>query len=291
MFQNFKNKLLSTRDNTKILISLSKGIIAQSRSVCVDNDPSTWEYSCFSQNGEDGVLDFLISKIHHPNYKLLELGCSDGLENNSTWQIVTKKYSGLAIDINAKYIERAMRNIGPYSLAFKYLCHQVTPNSKDFIFNNLNCLEPDIFSIDIDSYDFEVCKNLFESSFRPSIVVCEFNSAFGPQDSIYTNYEKYLKNRRNIPSEYLSIIYGCSFQAWQKFFEKYNYTLIHVNYSGVNLFFVNKNKFDFYFLNNIIKPIFRDNIIQFSKTNLNPENQYNIIKYINNKYDIFSVLD
>jgi hypothetical protein len=60
--------------------------------------PESWEFSGFSQNGEDGLLDFITTRLLEPNRYFVEIGCSDGLENNTTWLALCRNYSGLMID-------------------------------------------------------------------------------------------------------------------------------------------------------------------------------------------------
>src|SRR6266704_2860828 len=48
-------------------------------------DPATWEFCGFSQSGEDGVIDYLCEQIVHKNRYFVEIGASNGMENNSSW--------------------------------------------------------------------------------------------------------------------------------------------------------------------------------------------------------------
>ena len=47
------------------------------------------EYSNFSQNGEDGIIEFLSNKLLNNNKFFIDMGCGNGLENNSTNLILT----------------------------------------------------------------------------------------------------------------------------------------------------------------------------------------------------------
>ena len=44
--------------------------------------PATWEFSGFSQNGEDGILDVLRHQLTRSNRYFIEIGAADGIENN-----------------------------------------------------------------------------------------------------------------------------------------------------------------------------------------------------------------
>ena len=61
-----------------------------------------YEYSNFSQNGEDGIIEFLTNKLVKNNKYFVEIGCGNGLENNST-NLVLNKWSGFVCDLQKKY--------------------------------------------------------------------------------------------------------------------------------------------------------------------------------------------
>jgi len=58
------------------------------------NNINEHEFSNFSQNGEDGIIEFLSDKIFDNNKYFVEIGCGNGLENNST-NLVLNNWSGL----------------------------------------------------------------------------------------------------------------------------------------------------------------------------------------------------
>ena len=63
MLKKIKNLIYDNRDRHRILIKLTKGIaMSQSRNIDLVN-PHSWEFSGFSQNGEDGIIDFLRNKL------------------------------------------------------------------------------------------------------------------------------------------------------------------------------------------------------------------------------------
>ena len=73
-----------------------------------------YEYSNFSQNGEDGIIEFLTNKLVKNNKYFVEIGCGNGLENNST-NLVLNKWSGFVCDLqkNIKQYKRLLKIIKP----------------------------------------------------------------------------------------------------------------------------------------------------------------------------------
>src|SRR3954462_7999807 len=74
------------------------------------------EYGIFSQNGEDGVIDYLARGLRANNRKFVELGTSDGQENNSFY-LLKKGWSGLGVDADAELIKRYAQRASQHGLA------------------------------------------------------------------------------------------------------------------------------------------------------------------------------
>ena len=74
-------------------------------------DVNSYEYSNFSQNGEDGIIQFLTSKLKDNNKFFVEIGSGNGLENNST-NLVLNNWQGLVLDgiSNSKQYNESKEN-------------------------------------------------------------------------------------------------------------------------------------------------------------------------------------
>ncbi|MHB1589856.1 MAG: hypothetical protein ACYCUL_09610, partial [Metallibacterium scheffleri] len=93
-------------DRQRIAIALAKGARMAARRID-PGDPASWEFAAFSQNGEDGVLDVLRSQLRECNRTFLEIGASDGIDNNTAWLAIAEKYGGLMIEGDARKSARA----------------------------------------------------------------------------------------------------------------------------------------------------------------------------------------
>ena len=65
---------------------------------------NSYEYSNFSQNGEDGIIDFLTSNLKKNNKFFVEIGSGNGLLNNST-NLVLNNWSGIVLDFTKNMTE------------------------------------------------------------------------------------------------------------------------------------------------------------------------------------------
>ena len=82
MINRIRRTFSDLQDRQRIAIALAKGARMSARRIDL-RAPATWEFSAFSQNGEDGILDVLRSKLIDANRSFIEIGASDGIENNT----------------------------------------------------------------------------------------------------------------------------------------------------------------------------------------------------------------
>src|SRR5947209_2490222 len=67
------------------------------------------EFSVYSQYGEDGIIQYLISRIDIPNKIFIEFGVENYREANTRFLLVNNNWSGLVIDScrsNIHYIRK-----------------------------------------------------------------------------------------------------------------------------------------------------------------------------------------
>lgn len=274
MINRLINYLLDIRDRQLIGIALSKGAAMMHAREIDLTEPATWEFSGFSQNGEDGILDVLRGQLLSSNRYFIEIGASNGIENNSAWLVVAEKYNGIMIDGDSKHVERAKRTIASYSIGAE--CHSMFVNKdnigelKSMAFSH----DPDVFSLDIDGNDYYVAEAIFEAGFRPRIFVVEYNSVYGPNRSMTIEYKAdFVFSKAHSTQLY----YGVSISGWRKFFDRRGYRFITVDRNGVNGFFVDPTFFDASFLGAIRGLEFAENAYQYKKFRKSSEEQFALI--------------
>ena len=266
--------LFDLRNHQKIIIALSKGGIMMNARTINLNQPTTWEFSGFSQNGEDGILDILRKQLSSSNRYFIEIGSSDGIENNSAWLVVAEKYNGIMIEGNPKLVEHANQVVVGYSIGAE--CHNIfvtrenVQELKSMAFHH----DPDVFSLDIDGNDYYIAKAILEGGFRPKIFVVEYNSVYGPDRSVTVEYREDFEFAAAHPTQ---LYYGVSISGWRKFFESRGYRFVTVDRNGVNAFFVDPDFFDSAFLDGIEPLKFAENRYQYRKFRMTSEEQFVLI--------------
>ena len=274
MIKRLMNYLLDIRDRQRIIIALSKGgAMMQARNIDL-RLPATWEFSGFSQNGEDGILDVLRKQLINSNRYFIEIGVSDGIENNSAWLVVAEKYGGIMIEGDPKLAARAKRMVAGHSVGGECRNMFVTRENVQELKSLAFYQDPDVFSLDIDGNDYYIAQAILDGGFKPKIFVVEYNSVYGPDRSVTVEYRDDFAFTSAHPTQ---LYYGVSIAGWRKFFESRGYRFVTVDRNGVNAFFVDPAFFEPAFLGGI-KPLeFAENRYQYRKFRMPSEKQFALI--------------
>ena len=183
-----------------------------------------FESKVYSQNGEDGILQALFSKIGTTNKFCVEFGVENGEECNTRYLREKKHWTGLLMDggnTHPSWIKREFISAENINELFK---KYTVP--KEF----------DLLSIDIDGNDYWVWKAL-DTSYAPRVVVIEYNAKFPPPESKTIAYELLFKWDG---TDY----FGASLVALVKLATAKRYTLVGCDRQGVNAFFVRTDQLE-----------------------------------------------
>lgn len=135
----------------------------------------------YSQNGEDGLLDFLVDKLPDANKICIEFGAGDGKTNSNTLKLIEdKEYTGYFIEGYKEHYDILLENSKKFPNKIIpincYIDHNDGENSLDNVLTRAGLTEinPDVMSIDIDGLDYRVWQRL--KVYNPKIVIIEINS-------------------------------------------------------------------------------------------------------------------
>jgi hypothetical protein len=274
MFKNPLNFLYDLRDRQRMIVALSRGAATMAARKIDLNRPATWEFSGFSQNGEDGILDVLRGQLARSNRYFVEIGASDGIENNSAWLLVAEKYAGMMIEGDPLLVERANRVVVRHSIGAECRNMFVTRDNVKELKDLAIHRDPDVFSLDIDGNDYYVAQAILDGGFRPRIFVVEYNSVYGPDRSMTIEYREDFVFTSAHPTQ---LYYGVAISAWRKLFESRGYRFVTVERNGVNAFFVDPAVFDPRFLAGVEPLAFAENRYKRMKFRTSSEEQFALI--------------
>jgi hypothetical protein len=274
MLDRLKNWVRDSRDRERIAIALSRGAAMRAARTVDLTRPETWEFSGFSQNGEDGLLEVLRSQLKSSNRYFVEIGAADGIENNTAWLLVAERYGGVMVEGDPYLAARAQRSVVPHSIAAEAVQMFVTKDNVGDIAARALFKDPDVFSLDIDGNDYHIANAVFACGFRPKIFVVEYNSVFGPERECTIPYQADFTIYRH-PTQ---LWYGVSIAGWRKFFEEHGYRFVTVDRNGVNGFFVDPQHFEGAFLDGIAGCPWRENFYQLRKFRKSSAEQFVLIQ-------------
>jgi len=268
----------------KELVLKAKLLSVKNRYLKKIKDLSDVEFQVFSQWGEDGIIDWLISKFPEIPKNFLEIGTQDYKESNTRFLLINRNWDGFLIEADKTAVKsiRSQRIFWKYRLKVKN--EFITKENINDTINRINVPKKlGLLSLDIDGVDYWVLKEL--SVLDPSIIICEYNSLFGQKKSVTVPYKKnYIREKEH----YSNLYYGASIKAFIDLMKKRNYFLIGTNSAGNNAFFLKKN-----YLNKANKLIVKNKIFNSKfresrdiKGNLSFLDQKESLELIKNKFII-----
>lgn len=140
----------------------------------------------YSQNGEDGVLDHLLMQLElrHKPGTVVEFGAWDGKHFSNTFNLVRQsdQFRAIYIEGDREKFPDLRKTANAFTHIVPVLAVVEPENFTDLLLSNHCDRHPDVLSIDIDGYDYQVWQGLSDKLFAPKIVVIEINSSYGPYD-------------------------------------------------------------------------------------------------------------
>jgi hypothetical protein len=262
-------RVLEQLDASVLLECKIAGAMARGAATCAaraisPSDPETWEFSGFSQNGEDGIIDYLSRQLLKKNRYFVEFGAADGLENNTSWLAMARHYQGIMVEGDPVLAQRCSLLMGSRTNTVNVLNEYITLDNLKTILDLSIHKDPDVFSLDIDSVDYYIADAALKLGLRPKIVVVEYNSAFGPECAATIPYKTPFDRLTDHPSQ---VFYGVSVRGWRKLLEGVGYAFVGVESNGVNAFFIDPVAFPDGFAQGLRTVEFRDNAADRNGTN------------------------
>jgi hypothetical protein len=195
---------------------------------------SAAEFSVFSQWGEDGIIDWILSRLAGIPETFIEFGVEDYRESNTRLILFLRNWRGLIMDGSEVHIS----SIQSQDIYWRYdLTAKCAFIDKDNI-NELiasSGLHGDIglLSIDIDGNDYWVWQAL--DVVRPVVLVCEYNAVLGDVHRLSVPYQADFQRTH---AHYSNLYFGASLPALIHLGEQKGYRFVGTNSNGCNAFFV-----------------------------------------------------
>lgn len=196
------------------------------------------EFKVFSQYGDDGIIQYLVSKLDIRTDTFIEFGVETYEEATTRFLLLNNNWSGLVIDGSADNIRRIRQT--PL-----YQDHQFTALHAFVTAENINGLiqsagitgEIGLLHVDIDGNDYWVWKAI--SVVNPVIVIVEYNAVFGSERSITVPYQPDFFRTR---AHHSNLYFGASLPALCQLAGEKGYAFIGCTSHGNNAYFVRNDR-------------------------------------------------
>lgn len=189
-----------------------------------------------SQVDEEGIMLEIFNRIGLTNKTFVEFGCGGMELENNTLFLVKSGWKGLWMDLDQKRVSY-LRNVFKKPVnSGRLRIEAENINSKNInnVLQKYNFIgEIDIISIDVDSNDYWIWKNLDLKIINPRLVILEYNAKYKPP------MEWIRKN--SLEGFNKTDWMGASLESLTKLSEKKGYKLVGCGISGANAYYVRED--------------------------------------------------
>lgn len=231
----------STTAHEDLRMLIGEGVLASKMGMWDTKEipfiPKYWNdygFSVFSQNDEDGLLQYIIHHTDIKSKKFIEFGVENYAECNTKFLLLHDCWSGLIMDGSDEYMEHLRHTHLNWRRRIDIRSAFITKENINDIINDSEFTgDIGLLSVDIDGNDYWVLEAI--NSCDPSIVVCEYNPIFGNKEKVTIPYDpKFYRTE----AHYSNLYYGVSLNALVYLMKSRGYKLVCVNNIGNNAFFV-----------------------------------------------------
>ncbi len=216
-------------------IKLNQGLILEKLNQISNVPFPKSSFSVFSQWGEDGIIQYLINNIDISEKSFIEFGVEDFVESNCRFLMMKDNWDGYVIDGSSFNIKNLQQSYFFWRYNLTAVCAFITKDNINHLLSASSFpSKVGLLSIDIDGNDYYVLDEIIT---KPSILICEFNSIFGPDRKISVPYNS---NFDRTVAHYSNLFWGASLSAINYAAEKKGLVLVGVNDAFNNAFFVHR---------------------------------------------------
>lgn len=192
------------------------------------------EFRVFSQWGEDGIIQYLLSRVPVERPVFVEFGVESYRESNTRFLLENDHWEGLILDNGTAHLDFIDRS----EMRWRYT---IEGRSAFLTRENINQVILDggvkgdigLLSIDVDGNDYWILEAVDVVS--PRILIVEYNSLFGSGAAVTVPYRADFDRRS---AHWSGLLYGASLAALHHVADAKGYRLVGCNRAGVNAFFV-----------------------------------------------------
>ena len=192
------------------------------------------EFRVFSQWGDDGIIQWLVTRLPLLPRRFVEFGVEDYSESNTRFLMVNNNWSGLVMDGSPAKMARLRRRKWFWRYGLTATPCFVTRANVDAILSDWAAGEEiGLLHIVVDGNDYWLWDAI--TCATPGIVIMEYNALFGSARAITIPY---VSDFRRHKAHYTGQYAGASLAALTHLATSKGYALIGSNSAGNNAYYV-----------------------------------------------------
>lgn len=195
------------------------------------------EFKVFSQWGEDGIIQYLTTRVPIPNKTFVEFGVEDYKESNTRLLLLKDDWRGLVLDGSDRHVASIKKSDWAWRHHLDAISAFITAeNINDLIGGAGVSGDIGLLSVDVDGNDYWLWKAL--TVVQPRIVIVEYNGLWGEKHALTVPYDPaFVRAKKHFSNLY----YGASLPALCRLADEKGYVFVGSNSTGLNAFFVRKD--------------------------------------------------
>jgi hypothetical protein len=192
------------------------------------------EFRVYSQWGDDGIIQWIISHLPSIPKRFIEFGVEDYSESNTRFLMVNNNWTGLVMDGSPENIYRLRRRKWFWRYGLTALpCFVTRDNVNSLIADWAANREIGLLHIDVDGNDYWLWDAI--RCISPSICIMEYNAVFGSERAVTIPYSA---DFRRFDAHYSGQYFGASLAALTILARAKDYALVGTNSAGNNAYYV-----------------------------------------------------
>jgi hypothetical protein len=203
------------------------------------------EVSVFSQNGEDGILNYICNKLDIGKPSIVEIGAGNFTECNSRFLAEHRSANVLAVDFVEELSSQVKKLDVIHKTNIQTLKTWVTPENIQSIieYGHKNFGQIDIFSIDIDGNDYWVLESANLDKIR--VVIVEFNPLLARTLPVSVPKDNEFDRTR---AHFSWTYYGANLYAFNHLLSSKGFKLLGTTRHGSNAFYIREQEMKYFTL-------------------------------------------
>jgi glycosyltransferase involved in cell wall biosynthesis len=191
-------------------------------------------FGVYSQWDEDGLIEYLVSRLDGCPEYFVEIGVGDYREANTRLLLERRNWRGAIFDQSSSDIDRVRHSQVYWRYGVSALSATVDKSNVDALTKTqVGARDVGLLSIDVDGVDYWLWDAIV--SISPWIVIVEYNGIFGGDAAISVPYRPDFDRTK---AHYSWLYGGASIGAFRHLGSQKGYTLVGVNSARNNAFFV-----------------------------------------------------